>query len=71
MFQDLDAVASGDGDVVTLKRAITIGDIETVTQLLDKGVYRQVWQSLSVGNILFSGLKFGHWIDYFLTQMHQ
>lgn len=40
MFQDLDAAASGEGDVVTLKRAITTGDIETVTQLLDKGVYR-------------------------------
>lgn len=39
MFQDLDAVAGGDGDVVTLKRALSIGDIETVTQLLDKGVY--------------------------------
>uniref|UniRef100_H2V3Y3 Ankyrin repeat, SAM and basic leucine zipper domain containing 1 n=1 Tax=Takifugu rubripes TaxID=31033 RepID=H2V3Y3_TAKRU len=36
--QDLDAVASGEGDVVTLKRAITNGDIETVTQLLDKGL---------------------------------
>lgn len=40
MFQDLDAVASGEGDVVTLKRAITNDDIEKVTQLLDKGVYR-------------------------------
>lgn len=36
MLQDLDA--SGEDDVVTLKRAITNGDIETVKQLLDKGV---------------------------------
>lgn len=34
-----DAVASGDDDVVTLKRAITNGDIETVKQLLDKGLH--------------------------------
>lgn len=38
MLQDLDAVARGEDDVVTLKRAITNGDTETVKQLLDKGV---------------------------------
>lgn len=38
MLQDLDAVASGKDDVVLLKEAITNGDIETVEQLLDKGI---------------------------------
>lgn len=39
MLQDLDAVASGEWDVVTLKRAIANGDISTVVQHLDKGMY--------------------------------
>lgn len=53
MFQDLDAVASGEGDVVTLKRAITNGDVETVTQLLDKGVYRYSLYFMLIKHIPF------------------
>lgn len=38
MLQDLDAVASGEWDVATLKRAIANGNIDTVRQHLDKGM---------------------------------
>lgn len=52
MLQNLDAE---EWDVVTLKRAIANGDIDTIRQHLDKGMYSLYVMCETIKHILFCG----------------